>query len=720
MTEHRTAILSRMFIVLGLLFLLPCALAFQLFRINYVEGEGLRELWSQQAIDYISIPAQRGNIYDQNGTLLATNATDYQIAVDPKIDGITRDQLIQLTKKMAEVTNQPSSFYLNKIDSAPKRSRYVVLGKNLSGIAKDEIKALGIRGVIIEENFRRKYTFGTLAAHSLGFVNHNMDGRTGIESFYNTELKGEDGVRQVRKDPFNRIFEYVGAPKKLPQDGYSLHTTIDAYIQAILEDELKAGVEKHQANYGTGIILDPKTGAIKALANYPTFDPNFPGNDDDINRRNFAVSDMIEPGSTFKLVTAIAAVEQNKVDFDEIFETPESGEVVIHGLTLRDHDPLGNMDFAGVMRQSSNVATAEIAMRLDKDKFYQYARNMGFGTPSYVDIAGEESGRMAKPYEWSLVSLPWMSHGYELLATPIQVAQAYAAFANDGLMMRPYIVNRIEDKQGNILDEHVPVEIRRIAKKKTLDALLPVFESVVSDSGTGEFAQVDGLSIAGKTGTAKKVVNGRYTNKYRGSFVGFFPVEDPKYVCLILLDEPKPVGYGGYTAGPIFRQIATRIAGLDSDLQHQFNLEDNSSENFAFTPFLEGLPVDQAEKILSELNIDFKISGKDGIVVTQQPIAGTKILAGQELLLTLSETYTPIDSASIKEGLAEIPDLRGMSMRSASNLLTSLGLKSTMIGSGTVFAQFPKAGELMRKGNEVTIRGKAKSLESVTEARREK
>lgn len=720
MTEHRTAILSRMFIVLGFLFLLPSALAFQLFRINYMEGEGLRELWSQQAIDYISIPAQRGNIYDQNGTLLATNATDYQIALDPKIDGLTRDQVIQLTKKMAEVTNQPPSFYLGKIDSAPKRSRYVVLAKNLSGLAKDEIKALGIRGVIIEENFRRKYTFGTLAAHSLGFVNHNMDGRTGIESFYNTELKGEDGVRQVRKDPFNRVFEYVGAPRKLPQDGYSLHTTVDAYIQAILEDELKAGVEKYQANYGTGIILDPKTGAIKALANYPTFDPNFPGNEDDINRRNFAVSDMVEPGSTFKLVTAIAAVEQKKVDFEEIFETPENGEVVIHGLTLRDHDPLGNMDFAGVMRQSSNVATAEIAMRLDNDKFYQYARNMGFGTPTYVDIAGEESGRMAKPYEWSLVSLPWMSHGYELLATPIQVAQAYAAFANDGLMMRPYLVERIEDKQGNIISEHQPVEIRRIAKKKTLDVLLPVFESVVSDSGTGEYAQIEGLSIAGKTGTAKKVVDGRYTNRYRGSFVGFFPVEDPKYVCLILLDEPKPIGYGGYTAAPIFRQVATRIAGLDSDLQRRFNTGENDSEIFALAPHVEGLPSDQAEKILSELNLEFKISGKNGFVLNQQPEAGTELLAGQKILLTLSETYSPIDSASVTEGLAEIPDLKGMSMRSASNLLTSLGLKSTMIGSGTVFAQFPKAGELMRKGNEVTIRGKARSLEIVTEARRDK
>ncbi len=719
MSEYRTAILSRLFLVLGLLFLIPCALVFQLVRINYVEGEGLRDLWSKQAIDLISIPAQRGNIYDANGTLLATNAVDYQIALDPKIDGLTRDQILQLTNKLGELTTQPESHYQQRIDQAPARSRYIVLAKNLTGVAKDEIKALEIRGVIIEENFRRKYTFGTLAAHSLGFVNHNMDGRTGIEAFYNVELKGEDGARQVRKDPFNRVFEYVGAPRKLPQDGYSLHTTIDAYIQAILEDELKAGVERNKANYGTGIILDPKTGAIKALANYPTFDPNFPGNDDDINRRNFAISDMIEPGSTFKLVTAVAAVEQNKVDFEEIFETPEDGEVVIHGLTLRDHDPLGDIDFEEVIRQSSNIATAEIAMRLNKDKFYQYARNMGFGTPSYVDIAGEESGRMAKPYDWSLVSLPWMSHGYELLATPMQVVQAYAAFANDGVLMRPYIVERIEDKNGNIINEHEPVKIRKVAKQKTLDLLLPIFESVVSDSGTGEYAQVDGLRIAGKTGTAKKVVDGRYTNRYRGSFAGFFPVDNPKYVCLILLDEPKPVGYGGYTAGPIFRQVASRIAGLDSDLQFDNGPESDAVELIAMTPNVQGLSKSQAEELLESMNVEYSFSGSNGFVTSQYPVAGDTLSFENKLSLTLSETYAQVDSASLNNGLVEIPNLKGMSMRNASNLLSSIGLKSSMVGSGTVFAQFPRAGELMRPGSEITIRGKAKSLELISKAGRD-
>ncbi|MBO6536680.1 MAG: PASTA domain-containing protein [Balneolaceae bacterium] len=718
MTEHRTSILSRMFIVLGFLFLIPCALAFQLIRINYVEGDGLRTLWTKQAIDEIPIPAQRGNIYDKNGTLLATNVADYQIALDPKVPGLTRDQINTLLAKLGQVTRQPASIYQQKVSDAPSRSRYVVLAKNLTGIQKDEIAQLGIKGVIIEENFRRKYTFGSLAAHSIGFVNHSMNGRTGIEAFYNDELNGEDGVQQVRKDPFNRVFEYVGAPKKLPIDGYSLHTTIDAYIQAILEDELKAGVEKHNANYGTGIIMDPKTGAILALANYPTYDPNYPGSSEDENRRNFAISDMVEPGSTFKLVTAIAAVEQNKVDFDEIFETPEDGEKVIHGLTLRDHDPLGNIDFEEVMRQSSNIATAELAMRLDNDRFYQYARNLGFGTPTYVDIAGEESGRMAKPYEWSMVSLPWMSHGYELLSTPIQVAQAYAAFANEGLLMRPYIIDRIEDNNGNVLSEHEPVEIRRVAKKKTLQKLLPVFESVVSDTGTGEFAQVEGLRIAGKTGTAKKVVDGRYTSNYRGSFVGFFPVENPKYVCLIMLDEPKPIGYGGYTAAPIFREVAKRISGLDDDLRNQMMTEPLASQSeFQITPNLVGLSSTEAQQLTETMKVELKMVGTNGYVSQQFPAANDTLWAGKELKVTISNSLAASDTTKLREGYMRIPDVKGLSMRNAVALLKGAGFDIEKIGSGTVFAQFPREDQIMRIGGKVTIRGKARSLETVTIAK---
>jgi len=714
-----------MFVMLGILLLLPAALLVQLVRINFIEGEGLRQLWNKQAITEIAIPAERGNIYDRNGTLLATNTIDYRMALDPKVPGMTQAQIDSVLATLGRTTGKGKAYYQGILKDAPTRSRYVVLEKTMNSMQKEELANLGIRGVILEENYRRSYTFGSLAAHAMGFVNHEMKGRIGLESHYDKELRGVDGVQQVRKDAFQRVFEYVGAPKKLPIEGYDLHTTIDASIQAILEDELQVGVQRYQANYGTGIIMNPTTGEILAMANYPSYDPNVPGDINEENRRNFAIADMVEPGSTFKLVTAIAAVEQGVIEDGELFETPEDGAVHIHGLTLRDHDPLGTMNFEEVIQQSSNVATAEIAMRLDNDTFYQYARNLGFGTPTHVDIAGEESGRMAKPFEWSLVSLPWMSHGYELLSTPLQTTQAYAAFANRGNLMRPYLVKEITNSNGQVVEQFQPTRIRRVAKATTLDKLYPVFESVVSDSGTGDLAQIPGLRIAGKTGTAKKVVNGMYSNRYRGSFVGFFPVDAPQYVLYIMLDEPKPVGYGGYTAGPIFKQVALRIAGLDQDLQQQLVQRDNNNNTFAIAPSLLGLSPEQAGDLLESLYIPYDIEGEGEWVMKQHPAPGDTLFTKKRLQLQIhpksglinphKDSQTALKVAETNEiERIELPDLRGMSMRTAHSMLAELGLKTQRIGSGTIYAQFPLAGEFTRPGRTVTLRGKARSFEQIS------
>lgn len=725
MQEFRSAIMSRMFVILGILFLLPTALLVQLVRINFIEGEGLRQLWNKQAITEIAIPAERGNIYDRNGNLLATNTVDYRMAIDPKVPGMTQAKVDCVLVTLGQTTGKGKAYYQGILSNAPSWSRYVVMEKNMNSTQKEELAKLGIRGVLLEENYRRSYTFGSLAAHTMGFVNHEMRGQIGLESYYDNELKGVDGVQQVRKDAFQRVFEYVGAPKKLPIEGYDLHTTINASIQAILEDELQVGVYQYQANYGTGIIMDPMTGEILAMANYPSYNPNIPGDINEENRRNFAIADLVEPGSTFKLVTAIAAVEQGVIKDNELFETPENGAVQIHGLTLRDHKPLGTINFEEVIQQSSNVATAEIAMRLDNDTFYQYARNLGFGTPTHIDLAGEEGGRMAKPFEWSLVSLPWMSHGYELLSTPLQTTQAYAAFANRGDLMRPYLVKEITNTNGQIVERFHPTHIRRVAKAKTLDKLYPVFESVVSDSGTGNLAQIPGLRIAGKTGTAKKVVKGVYSNRYRGSFVGFFPIEAPRYVIYIMLDEPKPVGYGGYTAGPIFKQVALRIAGLDQDLQRQLVQYHSYDNTYAIAPSLLGLSPEQAKKLLNSLYIPFEMKGKGDWIVQQLPAPGDTVFSKTRLYLQVKsksgllnphkDPKTLLNETHTKEiERIELPDVRGMSMRTAHNMLAELGLKTKRIGSGTIYSQFPTAGDYMRPGRTVTLNGKTRSFEQIS------
>lgn len=713
--KPQTAILSRMFVVLGLLLLLPCAIAMQLVRINVWEGDALRQLWSDQAIDTIPIPAQRGNIYDEDGSLLATNSVAYKASIDPHVSGITRAHINAVCDTLAKYSRFSSAHYQRKIRAAPSRSRYVVLDKNIPVAAYEALRALDVRAVILEEEYQRRYSFGSLAAHTLGYVNHSMNGQIGLEKEYNEQLKGTDGLQQVRRDRSGRIYAYLGAPKKQPEQGYSLHTTIDSHIQAILEEELKAGVDRTGSNYGTAIVMDPRTGAIKALANYPTFDPNRPATLTAQNRRNAMISDMIEPGSTFKLVTAIAALEQGKVQFDEVFETPEDGKIKIHGQWMRDHDPLGDLTFPEVIEKSSNVATAQIAMRLENDTFYQYARNMGFGTPTNVDLPSEETGKLPKPYEWSKVSLPWMSIGYEVQVTPIQLAQAYAAFANDGMMMRPYIVEKVVNERGSVVERHRPMEVRQIARKETIKRLQPVFQRVVSDSGTAEQAQVDGLPVVGKTGTAQKLIGGRYRQEYRGTFVGFFPAGNPKYLCLVLMDQPQTwPPYGGWVAGPVFRQTAKRIAGLDNEIERQIIEHGRADTVWAYAPTLRGLQSHKAKALLNNQQLDYETEGSGPWVVGQTPAGGTIMSRGDEITLTLASSMTRTDTTGLAQNYAVIPEVGGLSMRQAVHLINSQGFEARMIGSGTVYTQFPRAGDPMQKGRTVTVRGKATSLETIT------
>ncbi|MEX0661027.1 MAG: penicillin-binding transpeptidase domain-containing protein [Balneolaceae bacterium] len=709
--KERTSIMARMFILMGLILLVPFAILVQIFRVNVVEGDGLRELWSSQAIDYISIPAQRGEIYDVNGSLLATNSVVYKIAVDPHFPGITRDNLQTIGTVLSQHTQRSPSHYANKITNAPSHSRYIVLERSISVQAYEDIRELGIRGVILEEDYQRSYNFESLSAHVLGYVNHNIEGMTGLEAQYNNKLKGNAGEQQVRRDRANRIFSYVGAPRKTPQQGLSLHTTLNSYIQAITEEELEEGVKRNNAKQGTAIVMDPRTGAIKAMANYPTYNPNQPASIDSENRRNFAVSDMMEPGSTFKLVTAIAALEQGVVDFDEIFETPESGMLQIHGQWMRDHDPLGDLDFREVIAKSSNIGTSEIAMRIDPNSYYQYARNMGFGTETNIDLPNETGGKLQRPYEWSGVTLPWMSIGYEVQTTALQVLQAYGAFANGGLMMKPYLVSHLTDQFGNKVEEYNPRSVRQIARKETIEKLLPVFKSVVTDSGTAGWAAVDGLEIAGKTGTAQKLVNGRYSTSYRASFAGFFPADDPKYVMLILLDEPKTSFYGGYTAGAVFKEIATRIAGLDSEVKRSVPLDRIAEMEHKVVPKLTGLTASNADQLLSMQNTSYKTTGSGTHIVNQTPESGEEIINNTSITLVLGD----LNISEARDGYVEIPDLRDMNMRQAASLLRNKGLNIDMEGSGTIYNQFPLAGEVMREGRTVTVRGRARSMQQISQ-----
>ena len=700
---------SRLFLVLGVVLLFPVAIVLQLIRVQFVEGEELRKLWSQQVVDYIPIPAQRGNIYDHRGRLLVSNTTTYDVAIDPHFETMNTARIDTICAILARTTDRNRGYYKRKINRAPKGSRYVVLARNLKTEAYEDIYTLKYKGVILEEKFDRVYGFQDLAAQTLGYVNHQERGMMGLEAYYNEELQGRDGTQKVRRDRNGNIYAYVGAAQKRPEDGHSLHLTLDAHIQAIVEEELKEGIKKTHSSYGTAIVMNPKTGAVRAMANYPTFNPNRPGAKKEENRRNYAISDQVEPGSTFKLITAVAALEQNVVNLTDTIRTPKDGQYKLHGLWLRDHDPLGDLTFKEVIQKSSNIATAKIAMRLSKDSFYQYVRNMGFGTPTNIDLPNEEDGKLKKPHRWSMVTLPWMAHGYEIQTTPLQILQAYAAFANSGKMMRPYLVEKIADTDGDIIKNNTPLKVRKVAKKSTFNTLLPIFESVLADSGTAPWARIEGVRIAGKTGTAKKVSQGHYTSSYRASFVGFFPAEDPKYTILVMLDEPKTSIYGGYTAGPIFRDIASRLISLSNDIEYNFPADSSQQSPMVVVPQLRGMDLTKAQSLLNISDLDYRVEGNGTYVTAQTPEAGQKISDAESIRLS-TKTKTYSDDNSVRK----VPDVVGMPIRKGIWLLREAGLKAKIINSGTILGQFPKAGADLRPGRTVTIRGAAKSMDLLT------
>lgn len=710
MTDSKEFILNRMFVVFGLMFLIPLAIGLQIARIQILEGSQLRALWSAQTMDVLPIPAQRGLILDSNGRELVGNTVTYTVAVDPHFPGFTSEDLRTFTRTLASVAGGTPAGYQQRIRSAHPRSRYIVLERNLSAEATEQLRELGMRAVILEEQYRRRYNYETLASHVVGYVNHELHGMSGLESSYNSYLKGVDGHRQVRRDRSGRIRSYVGAPRRLPQQGHTLVTTIDAHIQAIAEEELKKGVQRALARRGSIIVMDPTTGAVKAMASYPDFNPNQPASAPPENRRNTIISDMIEPGSTFKLVTAVAAVENRLVDLDERFDTGD-GRRLISGQMMRDHDPMGTVSFHEAIRRSSNIATSEVAGRLPSDMLYQYARNLGFGSHTSIDLPGEEAGRLRKPYEWSAVSKPWISIGYEVQVNLMQLAQAYAAFANYGVIMRPYVVEQVIDERGRVVHQNRPEAIRRAIRPETIETLRPVFESVVSDSGTAAYARIDGFSIAGKTGTAQKFIDGRYRTRYIASFAGYFPSENPRYVAVVMIDEPRLSYYGGFIAGPVFRNVALRLVGLDDKL-HIKSPQKEPPLPLAVVPDIRGMHRDEARAVLSDFNIRHRFSGNGEYVVALAPAAGEQIHRTDPLRITLSHTISS-DTTRISDRHAAIPDVRGMSMRKASAWLRQSGFDVEMVGSGTVYAQFPLAGQQYRTGQAVTIRGRARDLPTI-------
>jgi membrane peptidoglycan carboxypeptidase len=404
-----------------------------------------------------------------------------------------------------------------------------------------------------------------------------------------------------------------------------------------------------------------------------------------------AITDTYEPGSTMKAITAAAAIEEGVVDAEEAIDG-EGGVMQLGNYTIRDDHPVAEMNFRTAFEQSSNVAFAKIAGLLPAPRFYKYVRDFGFGIVSGIDLGGEARGDVKKPNDFTEGTQQFMAFGYQLAVTPLQIVTAYAAIANGGIMMKPHLLKRRLDREGSVVEEIEPQEIRRVVSGETAAAVRDLLVGVV-EKGTGGAARIPGLRIAGKTGTAQQLFDGAYSKeKYNASFAGFFPADDPKVALLVLLDSPTNGYYGGQVAAPIFREIARRVVnasmhGSETELRIASREQDQrqavpmaASETIA-VPDLRGVELESARRVAERYGLRVMARGNGGLVVAQEPAPRASVeLRG---VVTLVTGATP----------ARMPDVRGMSVRRAVNLLNAGRIRPRIIGSGRVATQTPAPGE---------------------------
>jgi cell division protein FtsI (penicillin-binding protein 3) len=679
----------------------------RLVKIQVLDASKYQEIAKRQYEVKVSVPSTRGSIYDRNGNVLVSNTRMVSYAADPKIIGEDIDEVAAV---FAEVFKKPESVYANKLRST---KRFVWLERRVFPDQARRIAIEKLEGVVELDEPQRLYHYNDLAGQVLGFTNIDNAGLSGVELQCDKVLRGTDGFVIMQRDGLGRKRPSVDYPRIDPVDGNNVMVTIDFAFQSIVQEELKHGVEANNAQGGIAVMLQPKTGEVLAMATYPSVNPNSISEADSGKIRNRPLTDMFEPGSTFKIVVASAALEDRLHRPTDKFYA-EQGVYKAHGRTIRDTHVHGMLTFQEAMEYSSNIVMAKISDDVGEERLFRYARDYGFGIPTGIELPGEIGGLLKKPSQWSKTTLNTMAYGYEVGVTPIQIASAYAAVANGGTLMKPFILRKATDKEGNILFEHGPEKIRKIISEETTQILISFFEGVV-EHGTGSDAKIPGMRIAGKTGTASKLGEGGYSkDDYLASFVGFFPADDPRVVLLVMIDTPRSGKYfGGMVSGPVFRAIAQRVINLSDPLPrpeiHQHYARQESHNERVTVPDVQYLDVAMASSLCTDAGLSVHYSGNGSIVIDQNPAAGVQAARNDRIQFVLAEPYGRKESGSIRT-----PNLRGLSIRRAVNALTVKRLDASVYGSGIVVRQVPQPGEFIRPGNRVAIWCEPRGSVSVT------
>lgn len=653
--DWRGTIRARLMVCAGLLGLWTAGIEARLVYLQVFDSANLTDRAARQQTRTFEPPAKRGEIFDRKGRVLAYSVDADTIAAVPSEIDDPADVAAQVCAALDGCNAERRQAIAKRL---ARRDSFAYVARQVGPDEAKRVRALALPGITLLKESRRYYPNSELAAHVVGYVGLDNKGLGGIESAYDSQIRGHDGKVLIQADAKRHaIFSRVERPATA---GSGVELTIDQYLQYVAERELRVGVEENHALAGTAIVMDPRTGEILALANWPTYNPNAFGKADDDARRNRAIQSLYEPGSTFKIVTASAALEQQVITPETMVET-SPGFITFPGRKpIYDTHHYGLIPFTDVIVKSSNVGAIKVGLKLGPQRLGDYITRFGFGQTLGPDFRGETAGIVWNPAQLNDSALASISMGYQVGVTPLQMVTAASAVAFNGVRLQPRVVRAFIKDGRRIEVSHK--EVQQTITPDTAATLTTIMEQVV-ERGTARAAQMPGYTIAGKTGTAAKLVNGHYQKSdYNASFVGFLPSRKPALTILVVIDSPHGKGYtGGAVAAPVFKRIA--------------------------------------EAAVTYLGIGPNLNAPPPVLVARHDGAEEDPDVAPQRVRAASVLSATVEPA--RNGL--MPDLRGLSAREALKALSRIGMTAKMTGDGFVLGQDPEAGAALVRGNACAL-----------------
>lgn len=693
---------KRLLMMLAALILLFLLIGLRIGSLSLIQGEaltarGVRQ-WTREGV----VTAQRGSIQDTNGVTLAVSATAYIVSANPQ----WVEDAPLFARTLSPLLGVDADVIEKKVENKTLAS--VILKRQVPREMVDEIRALRtgseemrtlLRGVSFDEDSRRYYPKGELLSQALGLTNVDSVGQSGLESYYEALLRGEAGSLRTEVDARSRLLPDGKTSYVPPQTGYTLRLTVDSAIQAVVEKAMRECLAVNNAASVQCVVMDVNTGAILALCMKPDYDPNSPPREDAALLQSLmritAVSDVYEPGSTFKMLTCAAALDSGMASLDDHFTC--TGSVTVDGDRIRCwKNSHGNQSLKEALANSCNPAFVALALRMGTDTFYKYLRAFGLGVKTGVDLPGESAGILINSRYVKTVDLARIGFGQSVAVTPLQLITAASAVVNGGRLMKPYIVKEILDDHGRVVERTAPKVVANPISEQTSQTMRALLENVVENGG-GKNGAVSGYRIGGKTGTAQVYKDGRVvSNVHIGSFLGFAPIDQPRFAVLVTVNEAQvPVDYGSTTAAPFASQI------MEETLQYLGlpKADPKATERPQVeVPDLVGMTVAQAKETLAGCTLFAETDGQAQTVTAQAPAPGAYLQAGGSVML-----YTYSDAPLTAMDLATVPDVKGLSMVEAGRQLRARGFDMVIQGSGIAVRQEPAAGAYAPLGDQVKV-----------------